>query len=429
MVRDLVVEKWPEMPYIYVVTPPPGHVGGACAGNRTAGGGAAQTEDQDAATRVRIIDTGSELDRLAAALQGEPLVAADSEAAGFHRYHDRICLLQLSTRSETFLLDTLALDDLGGIADVLGDPDRETVFHDADYDLRLLDRDFGVKVRGLFDTKIAAQFVGEPALGLASVLKKHVGVVLEKKHQRADWARRPLPREMLEYAATDTRHLPALRDALGEALDHLGRVAWAEEEFRLQEQRRWTSEADDGNAFLRIKGTRDLGPRQLAALRELHRWREERGRSEDRATFRIMPNTALVALARALPADLDGLRRVDGVADRPARRYGEALLDALERARGVPERELPERPVRPRRPPPDPALEARVERLKQVRDRRSEALGLDRGFLMPRSQLEQVAREAPMTTEELAALPGMRRWQVEALGGPLLDALDNGVGA
>lgn len=374
---------------------------------------------------MRIIDTASELDRLAEALLGEPLIAADSEAAGFHRYHDRLCLLQLSTRSETFLVDTLALDDLGALAELFGDPAREVVFHDADYDVRLLDRDFGVEVRGLFDTKIAAQFTGEPALGLASVLEKHVGVKLEKKHQRADWARRPLPRAMLEYAATDTRHLAELRDALREELTALGRLAWAEEEFRVQEHARWSAPEDDGPAFLHMKGTRDLTPRQLAALRELYAWRDELARSEDRAAFRIMPDKALVAVARDMP-DEQAMGRVDGLPGSLAGRYGRALAQAVARGQAVREDELPQRPRRPRRPPPDPEVEARVDRLKAIRDRRAEALGLDRGFLMPRWQLEAVAREQPETPAELAALPDVRKWQVEALGVPLLDALRNG---
>lgn len=355
-------------------------------------------------------------------------MAADSEAAGYHRYLDRLCLLQLSTRNETYLLDTMALEELGPLGALLGDRTQEVVFHDADYDLRLLDRDFDAEVHGLFDTKIAAQFLGESALGLANLLESHLGVRLEKKYQRADWARRPLPADMLEYAAEDTRHLPALRDTLRQRLEAAGRLAWAEEEFLIQEQARWAP-AEDGDAYLRLKGARKLTRRQLAALRELHAWREHRAREMDRATFRVVSNEALVQLARRMPSRGKGLDTIHGITEGLARRYGEELMSAVDRARAMDEEALPVRPEPARRPPRDPELDARVDRLKSVRDLRAEQLGLDRGFLMPRSQLEALARRHPCDTKELAAMDGMRRWQVEVLGADLLVVLDGAAGS
>ena len=162
----------------------------------------------------------------------EPLVAVDTEAASFHRFVDRIYLIQLSSRRETAIIDPLTVDDVSALGAMLADPAVEVVFHDADYDLRILDRDYGFHARHLFDTRIAAHLLGEPAVGLAALLEKHVGVTLDKKYQRADWSRRPLPPEMLEYAATDTRYLLALREQLRAALEARGRLSWAEEEFR-----------------------------------------------------------------------------------------------------------------------------------------------------------------------------------------------------
>ncbi|MEJ2216663.1 MAG: HRDC domain-containing protein [Gemmatimonadota bacterium] len=372
---------------------------------------------------MHYVDTALKLERAVEVLRQEPLVAADSEAAGYHRYLDRLCLLQLSTRNETYLLDTFALEELGPLGPLLADRSQEVVFHDADYDLRLLDRDFSTEVHGLFDTKIAAQFLGEPALGLANLLESHVGVRLEKKYQRADWARRPLPADMLEYAAEDTRHLPVLRDVLRERLEAAGRLAWAEEEFLVQEQARW-AQTEDGDAYLRMKGARTLTRRQLAALRELHAWRERQARALDRATFRVVSNEALVELARRMPSRSTALEKVHGITERLARRYGDELMSAVDSARAMDEKALPVRRKPPRRPPRDPELDARVDRLKSVRDRCAEELDLDRGFLMPRSQLEALALCDPDDMEELAAMEGVRRWQVEALGADLLVALD-----
>jgi ribonuclease D len=372
---------------------------------------------------MEYIQRKEDVAEVARALAASDLVAADTEAAGYHRYHDRICLLQLSTRSQTYLIDTLAVTDLAPLAGILADPLRETVFHDADYDLRLLDRDFGLHVRGVFDTKVAAQFLGEPAFGLASLAEKYLGVKVEKKHQRADWAQRPLPRDMLEYAAQDTSLLPDLRDKLRAALADAGRLDWAEEEFRIAETVQWGSLPDDA-PFLKIKNTRDLKPRQLAALRELHGWREDLAHERDVAPFRVVTNDVLVAVARALPVTQAALQEAPGVPGVLADRYGAELLSAVTRAHALAAEDLPTRPRGPGRPQSDPALDARMELLKQARDRAADKLGIDRGFLMPRTQLEEVARAIPATQEALLELPGIRRWQAAAAGEELLEALN-----
>src|SRR3989454_7283139 len=158
------------------------------------------------------------------ALEREPLVAADTEAASFHRYRDRIFLIQLSSPFRTEIIDPLAVEDLSPVGRLLADAKVEKIFHDADYDLRILDRDYGFRARRLFDTRIAAQLAGEPAIGLAALLEKYAGVKLAKEHQKADWSRRPLPPAMLAYAAADTAHLPALRRRRRASPGEIGRA-------------------------------------------------------------------------------------------------------------------------------------------------------------------------------------------------------------
>ncbi len=372
---------------------------------------------------MRYVQSADQTAELARSLDGSGLLAADTEAAGYHRFHDRICLLQLSTRELTAVVDTLAVREIGPLAPYFADPGIEIIFHDADYDLRLLSRDFGVEVRGLFDTKIAAQLLGEPAFGLGNLLEKHLGVKLEKKYQRADWAQRPLPQELLDYAAEDTRYLPRLRDVLKAALEAKGRLHWAEEEFRIEEQVRWSPGENNGDAYLRLKGTRDLRPRQLAALRELYAWRDRVAAERDRASFRILSNEALLGVARDMPRTVQELSRVPELSPPLVERHGAELMEAVARAQALPEGELPVRPRGPGRPPPDPAFDALMERLKAARDIAADELGLDRGFLMPRAQLEDVARQRPRSLDALEAIPGFRRWQAEALGEKLLKVL------
>jgi len=369
---------------------------------------------------MHYVQTPGELADTAASIHGENLIAVDTEAAGYHRYRDRVCVVQLSTRRETHVIDALALTELAPLAAILADPAIEVVFHDADYDLRLLSRDFGLSVRGLFDTKLAAQFLGEPAFGLGALVEKYLGITLEKKFQRADWAQRPLPRELLEYAAEDTSHLPNLRDRLRNALVDKGRLHWAEEEFRITELTQHV-QAEDGNAFLRVKGARDLERRQLAALREVHQVRERIASERDVAPFRVITNDAMLEISRALPRTTDQLIKLKGVPTSLVDRRGNDLLAAVERARALPEAELPSFPRPPRRPPPDPAFDTRLDRLRAGRDKVADRLGLDRGFLMPRAQLEEIARKRPKNAEQLRQIGGIREWQIEALGAVLVE--------
>ncbi len=155
----------------------------------------------------RYVASPQALAEVAAALRREPRLGVDTEAASFHRFRDRIYLIQVSGKSDTALIDPLAVTDLAPFGALLTDPQIEKVFHDADYDLRVLDRDYAFRAARLFDTRISAQLAGEPAIGLAALVEKYVGVKLDKEHQKADWSRRPLPPPMLAYAAADTQHL------------------------------------------------------------------------------------------------------------------------------------------------------------------------------------------------------------------------------
>jgi ribonuclease D len=373
-------------------------------------------------TDYRYVETAAALAEVIAAARGEPLVAADTEAASFHRYKDRVYLVQLSTRRATAVIDPLAIADFAPLGSLLADAKVEKVFHDADYDLRTLDRDYGFRARHLFDTRIAAQLAGEPAIGLAALLEKYLGVRLTKAHQRADWSQRPLTPAMLAYAADDTRHLPRLRDAMRERLTALGRLAWAEEEFRHLEDLRWTGPADDGQAYQRIKGAKALPPRSLAALRELVAWRERVAAERDTALFRVIGNEALLGISRALPRALGELGAIRELPASLARRHGPALVAAVSRALALGERDFPIRERAPRAPH-DPDLDGRVERLKLARNAVAQQLGLDPGVVCGKSTLEAIARQRPADLAALARLDDVRKWQVDVLGAALLAAL------
>jgi ribonuclease D len=370
----------------------------------------------------RYVRSDADLAALMRRVSREPVVAMDTEAASFHRFVDRIYLIQLSSRRETAIIDPLAIENVSGLGALLADPAIEVVFHDADYDLRILDRDYRFHARHLFDTRVAAQLLGEPAVGLAALLAKHLGISLDKKYQRADWSRRPLPPEMLEYAATDTAYLLALRARLRAKLESCGRLAWAEEEFARLEHVRWTPAETNGGAYLRVKGARKLTRRALAVLRELLPWREAIAAEFDRASFRVVSNEALLAISADPPRTADELAKVKGLSPRLAADRGASLLAVIERGLAVPEKDLPRFPRSERRAA-DPLFDQTVEHLKRVRNEMASELKLDPGVLCPKGTLEALARARPRSAAALRGVPELRRWQVDVLGGGFLKAL------
>ena len=297
------------------------------------------------------------------------------------------------------------------------------LLHGGDYDLRLLDRDLDLHPVKLFDTQTAAALLGEPSLGLAALLKKYLDVHVSKKYQRADWAQRPLPDEMLDYAASDTRHLHELADLLAERLDAVGRRSWAEEESALMETLRWNADGDV-DPVTKIKGVRNFELREVALIREAWLWRDEVARARDRAHFRVAGDPVLLEVVRERPRDVSALARVSGFSPQLAERSGRKLLDRLEQTDRLDDSELvgyPRGPAGPRRPSPE--VEEIANRLKVIRNEAAEALGIARGVLMSNTVILEIARIHPDSVEELAGIAGVRRWQSETLADRFLTVL------
>jgi ribonuclease D len=376
---------------------------------------------------TRLVENPGQLQELIGALGAEPVLAVDTEAASFHRYLDRIYLIQLSTREMTAIIDPVAVEDMAPLGALMADRKREIVFHDADYDLRLFDLQYQFRPNAIFDTRIAAQFLNEPGIGLAALLEKYLGVTADKKYQRADWSARPLKTEMLAYAAMDTRHLIQVRDILHAQLAEKGRLEWVAEEFASLEEVRYTAGDDKGTneAWLKFKGARTLPPRGLAVLRELYQWREQTARKLDRAAFRVMNNEPILAMAEQPPRSLDDLARVRGVGRDVADRRGREVLAAVERGLALPDDKLPRFP-RPERRKPDPVYEARLERLKAVRNALAKEYDLAPGVLCPNGTLEAIAHAAPKTVAELRKLPEVRNWQAAEFGERLVGVVTEG---
>lgn len=345
-----------------------------------------------------------------------PQIAVDTEADSLHSYFDKVCLVQISAGDEDLIVDPLAGVDLKPFGELLANPDVTKVFHGGDYDLRILHRDFGFVVRNLIDTSICAQLLGYEGLGLAALLDRHFGVKLNKTHQRADWSMRPLPPDMLEYAATDTHYLIALAAKLREELMALGRWTWALEEFARLENVRYREVEDESENWRKVKNIGALDRRSLAIVRGLYEWRDALARKADRPPFKVMGNESIVEIAKTRPVTVRDLAQIKAVPRYHVDRYGRDLVGIVRDAMSLAEEALPER-SEPKAWIRDKVLEARINKLKTARDRVAKELKIDGSVLAPRHVLTAVA-----TTGTLD-VPAMREWQKAVLGDAFLNAL------
>ncbi len=369
----------------------------------------------------QLITSAAALARLMGELRSEPILALDTEASSFHRYKERICLIQLSTRSKTWLIDPLTVEDMEPLDKVLADPAVELVIHDADYDLRMLKRMYGFRAANVFDTMVSVELLNEPELGLAANLKKHFGVELNKKFQKADWSKRPLSNDMLAYAAMDTRHLIALRDILKSQLEAKGRMVWAQEEFDALVHIPFAP-VEEEPGFLRVKGAKALKPKQLAVLRELHAWREGLAEKLDRAPFMVLGNDVMIEASKEPPADLQAFAARKGVGESTVARSGPAIMKAIAAGLALPKEQWPRVP-KAKRYDRDDDYEERLKRLKRKRDEIALARDLRQGIVCPNHVLSEVARTLPGDLTALAAIDGLRNWQIREFGEDLLRAL------
>ncbi|HUM15431.1 MAG TPA: HRDC domain-containing protein [Candidatus Nitrosotalea sp.] len=369
------------------------------------------------------IRTPDDLRALARELKGTPALAIDTEADSLHHYPGKLCLVQVAdAQGRGHLIDPLALRDLSPLGPVLADPRTLKVLHAADNDLAYLKRLYGVTVASLFDTAVAARFLGTTALGLEGLLTQFLGVTAVKSRQKDDWSRRPLTAEQEAYALDDVLHLIPLREKLLEALRALGREQWVEEECAGLAALVVPEKPADPDAYMKLKGARELSPRGLAILRELYGAREALALRLDRPPFMIMGNESLVGLAKRVPHDAEAILSVPGCTPPVVRRAGPAILEAVARGEALPEADLPAY-----RPAPRPHLPAavrrRTEALRAWRTRASKEIGLDPGVLFPQRLIDRLAAAPPADLAALRQVEGVRDWRVGLFGPALLEVL------
>lgn len=353
---------------------------------------------------VEIITNTAQLDGAVRKMLDSKAIAVDTESNSRHHYPEQLCLIQIATGNNVYIIDTIILKDIGPLQKVLADNAIMKIIHGADYDVRSIDRHCGFRIHNLYDTYIAARFAGITEVGLAALIRDllSVNIVKSKRLQTADWGRRPLSNEAIEYAGSDVLYLRALQEILSKRLDVLGRTTWVAEEFARLEEVRYTA-PDMENAFRSIKGAESLDGRGLAVLRSLFLFREQEALSRHRPTFFVMPDEILVALSTNRTADLAGF-----CGNEPPR-FRADLQQALRDG-------LAAQPIQPiprmHYEPMSPEQTRRLTSLKAWRTTIAVKLALDPSLIWPMVSLQRLAK-APDTLDIEATCDNVRRWQNE----------------
>ncbi|MFC1865624.1 ribonuclease D [Chloroflexota bacterium] len=361
---------------------------------------------------VEMVNRPAQLNASVRELAESHTIALDTESNSFHHYPEQLCLIQIASRHKIYIIDTISLHNLAPLRDVLSDASVKKVIHSADYDIRSLDRHSGLHIRNVFDTSIAAHFTGITRLGLEALTRDLLDITINKSKrlQRADWGRRPLSAEALEYAASDVHHLIALKEVLDQQLRTLGRETWVDEECSRIEEVRYTAPNLE-IAYLNVKGSKYLDGRELAVLQSLVLFREEEAGRQHRPPFFVLPDTALIFLATNPQADLS---EVTGLGQTGLKRFGQSLRQALHNGITTP-------PIN--RPPSTKFIRnsqeiKRLRHLKEWRTSLGSSLSLDPSLLWPLASLERIAK-APDTFGVEIRSDNIRHWQRDVVASSL----------
>ncbi len=338
-----------------------------------------------------VVTSEAELKEVVQEIKNSPQLAVDIESDSFYAYRERVCLIQISSPTKDYIIDPLPIQDMSCLGAIFENPASEKIFHAGEYDVLCLKRDYQFKFKNLFDTMIAARFLGEKELGLKAAISKYFQIELCKKHQRADWGKRPLSDEQLRYAQLDTHFLIALSDIQKKSLSERGRLEDAKEAAEhlglLQAQTR----PFDAEGYRKIKGNRDLTPENRGILKELYLCREEIARTRNKARFRIMNDELLFELAKARPTSVAQLSQIKGMTPYLIQAFGRHIIDCVSRGEKSPEGLVcSTENYRIRRAPPEEIN--LFEKLRFWRKTQGEAENLDPAAILSTEQLRDIAQ-------------------------------------
>jgi len=337
------------------------------------------------------------------------IVAVDLEADGLHNYPEKICLFQFAAQNKIFIVEPEALGNGDELRDFLANGKIEKVFHSCDYDVRSLDRDYNAKVKGLFDTAIAAKFLGADKLGLGNVLLQFLGIGINKckKLQKMNWSKRPLPENALKYACNDVAFLVELRNFLRHNLKRANRLSWAEEEFKRLEKIRFNHPNPPELSFLNVKGAGRLNPKQLSILRELYILREKIALKNNRPPFKVISSAVMIEIASSPGKKLSDIKGVGHwLIEMAEKDFEEAVRKGINSE--------PVTKNKPKKQQKWTNSSGRIlKSLKSWRVAKADELNIDPSLIWPVSSLETMALHNAKRMEELFGqdCTAVRNWQ------------------
>lgn len=369
----------------------------------------------------QYIDASAQLEKLALLLEKEKEIAIDLEADSMFHFNERVCLIQITTQHNNYIIDPLVTKKLSVLKPIFSNPNIQKIFHGSDYDVRSLYRDFNIRITNLFDTQVACRFLGMNETGLEAVVFKQFEIRLDKKFQKKDWSRRPLPEEMLAYAASDSIYLIPLLKAFEKELKKMGRLAWVREECELLSQVRPAIPSKEP-LFLKFKGAGRLNPRELAILEAILQYRKKMAREKDRPPFKVFGNLSILKIVKSQPSDLALLGKTKVLSAKQMSMYSKGLVSAVQTALKIPENKLISYP-RKRTPMLKYTVRQRIKALKDWRDQKAEKLKLDPALVCSKSVITDIATQNPDSPPKLATIESLKNWQKETLGKEIISIL------
>jgi len=375
----------------------------------------------DDGRKNHLIETGAEISRVAENLFEAKSIAVDLEADSLYHYQEMVCLVQIATETDCFLIDPLKAKDISPLKPAFSNVGIRKILHGADYDIRSLYRDFGIEVNNLFDTQTACRFLGIRETGLEAVLLNRFGIKLDKKFQKRDWSRRPLPAEMTEYAAEDVRYLIPLAGILEKELKEKDRLFWVEEECELLTRVRSNS-SDRGPLYLKFKGASRLDSPSLTVLEMLLQFRDALARKRNIPPFKVLGNDPIFEMALTKPLTLSELGGIKTLTQKQINTFGGNLVERIHQAISMPPQDLLRLPHKPK-PKTEAVVLKRIKALKAWREMRAQNLGLDPGLLMNNALLGVLAKKNPQQEKDLEKITDLKNWQKTTLGLEILSVL------
>ena len=362
------------------------------------------------------VNTTQLLKQMVDDLASQDRVAVDTESNSLHAFREQVCLLQFSTSKTDYLLDPLVLKDLSILAPIFSNPRIEKVFHAAEYDLVCLRRDFGFSFVNLFDTMQAARVLGYPAVGLDRLLGDKFKIKMDKRHQKANWAARPLTKDQIHYARLDTHYLFDLRDALEQELREKQRLEYALEDFNracvMEEQKQRLN----GESWERFSGRKDISLRELTVISQLCKWRDKEAAKLNRPPYKVVMDDVFVALAKNPPEQKVDLSAA-GLSEKQIKLWGDQVLSAIRLGVKAP---LVERKQLERK---NDAVLRRLEKLKAWRKSIGMEMQVESDIILPKPYLGLLSENPPKTLDELRDLMKDTPSRVDRFGAEILMVL------